>query len=179
MVCLGIDPDTRYIALAMCSKNEVLAVYSCHIKEVQKDDLEPMIKALRHHIIIFMTQLNYDPLWPLRIIVEGQRIYPGDKIQPNDLIKLAQIGGAAAGICADLYPTKKIIIPEPRQWKGSVPKAIHQARQFYKLGWGYKKTKTYAYPISPNIGKNLKQLEWKHVGDAIGLALWGANLKSL
>ena len=175
-VCLGIDPDSKYIAMAMGSSRGILDVYAHKIPKAGKDDLEPMIKALAHHIPAFVKSLRLDPIWPMRIIVEGQLIYPGGKEQPNDLLKLARIAGAAAGICAILYPDKKIIIPKPYEWKGTVPKRVHQARIYNNLGWGYKQTKSYAYPLKPMVGKDLKQTEWKHVGDAVGLCQWGAGL---
>lgn len=175
-ICLGIDPDSKYIALAAGSSHGVLDVYSHKVKKAGKDDLESMIKALGHHIPAFMKSLRLDPVWPLRIVIEGQLIYPSSKEQPNDLLKLARIAGAAAGVCSMLYPDKKIIIPKPYEWKGTVPKPVHQARLFHKLGWGYKKTRGYAYPLKPAVGKYLNQSEWKHVADAIGLMQWGAGL---
>lgn len=173
-VCLGLDPDCEYISMSIGSSTDILAIYSEKIKS-RKGDLVPMIKALSHHIPLFVESLRLDPLWPMRIVIEGQHIYQGSKVQPNDLIKLSKVAGAAAGICALHFPNTKIIIPEPKDWKGSVPKAVHQARLYHKLGWGYKKCRDYAYPLHPTIGQELKQGEWKHMGDSIGLQMWGAS----
>lgn len=178
MLCLGIDPDSLYVALAVGSSQDILAVHSHKIKGARTDTIEPVIRALRIQIPAFMQSLTLDAVWPMRIVVEGQRVYAGSKVQPNDLIKLAKIAGAAAGICAMLYPDKHIIIPDPRDWKGSVKKHIYQARLYNKLGWGYvsHKSANYAHPENPTAGKSLKQGEWKHAGDACGLCMWGASL---
>jgi hypothetical protein len=178
MVCLGIDPDSQYVALAVGSSQDILAVHSHKIKGTRKDTIEPVIRALRIQIPAFMKSLHLDDVWPSRIVVEGQRIYAGSKAQPNDLIKLAKIAGAAAGICAMLYPDKHIIIPDPRDWKGSVPKHVYQARLYKQLGWGYvsHKSANYAHPKNPTAGRSISHGEWKHAGDACGLSMWGASL---
>jgi hypothetical protein len=175
-VCLGIDPDSQYIAMAIGSAETVLGVCSIKVPGAGKGGFMAMVKALNLAIPAFVLSHDLDPLWPSKIIIEGQKIYAGEQAQPNDLIKLAQLAGISAGICSSLYPSKQIIIPQPREWKGSVPKRIHQARLYKKLGWGYKQTKTYAYPINPTVGKELNRGDWKHVGDAIGLMQWGAGL---
>ena len=177
-VCLGVDPDSQYIAMAMGSTETVLDVYSKKVPGAGKDGLLVMIKALTKAIPEFVRQHDFNHLWPSRIIIEGQRIYPESKARPNDLIKLAVLAGAIAGICASLYPSKRIIIPQPREWKGSVPKSVYQARLYKQLGWGYHKMKTYTYPLYPRVGQNIKHTEWKHVGDAIGLMRWGARLNT-
>lgn len=171
-ICLGIDPDSKYIALAVGDAEIIQGVCSFKVPQGRME----MIKILPQIIPAFMEEQYGLPLWPPIIIIEGQRIYPQSKVRPNDLIKLAHLAGAAAGVCASLYPGSRILIPEPKDWKGSVPKHIHQARLYKKLGWGYKQTKDYAYPEHPTVGKKLLKGEWKHVGDAIGLMQWGAAL---
>lgn len=168
-ICLGIDPDTKYVALAMTSETQVLAVRSV------KACPDSILQALSIQIPDFVKAQALDSIWPLRIVVEGQKIYPGSKVRPNDLILLAQVAGMAAGVCAAHFPDKELFIPEPSGWKGSVKKAIYQARLFHTLGWGFKKARDYAYPLKPSVGQCIPRGEWKHVGDAIGLAMWGAN----
>ena len=177
-ICLGIDPDSQYIAMAFGSTKTVLGVYSKKVPGAGKDGLIVMIKALSEAIPEFARQHDFNHLWPSRIIIEGQRIYPKSKARPNDLLKLAVLAGATAGICASLYPSKRILIPQPREWKGTVEKYIYQARLYQQLGWGYIQhmKSNYSHPLTPSVGQDLKQGEWKHVGDAIGLMRWGARL---
>jgi len=175
MLCLGLDPDSEYLSMSVGSSTDVLAIYSQKIKGNKRGGIESMLKALCHHIPAFVKSLHLEPIWPMRIIIEGQRIYPGSKARPNDMIKLSKIAGAAAGVFAMYLPDTKILIPEPREWKGSVPKAVHQARTYTKLGWGYTKCKDYSYPQHPTVGQGLTQSEWKHMGDSIGLHMWGAS----
>lgn len=103
------------------------------------------------------------------IVVEGQQIYRSTK-QPSAIIKLAQQAGRLAAI-ADIYGTP-VLMPLPRAWKGTIPKQIHQARLYRRLGWPYKlnKGKTYAYPEDR---QGHLQSHWKDIGDACGLAVWG------
>ena len=175
-VCLGIDPDSEYVALAAGSLRNILGIYSYKIPRPDKNNFNPFLQALRYHIPLFVKSLNLDPIWPVNIIIEGQRIYQKQKVRPNDILHLGQIAGAVAMICAELYPHQRIIIPEPFDWKGNIDKATHQARLYNELGWGYKKIgKKYAYPLHPTIGQDLNKGEWKHVGDAIGLYRWGCT----
>jgi len=177
-ICLGIDPDSRYIAMAIGSVETVLGVYSKKVPGTGKGGLIVMIDALTEAIPEFIRQHNLNHLWPSTIIIEGQRIYPKSKARPNDLIKLAVLAGAIAGICVSLYPSKRILIPQPREWKGTVEKYIYQARMYQQLGWDYvqHKKSNYSHPKNPTVGKTINMGEWKHVGDAIGLMMWGACL---
>ena len=172
--CLGIDPDSEYVAMALGCKGSITDVYSFKVKS-ERGDLAPMLRALSIHIPKFINDKDMEPIWPLRIVIEGQKIYPGGKARPNDILLLGQIAGMAAGVCASNWPDKNIIIPTPSEWKGSVPKRVHQARVYDSLGWGYKQKTGYSVPRNPDVGKHLKSGEWKHVGDAVGLCLWGAK----
>ena len=78
-----------------------------------------------------------------------------------------------------------------REWKGDIPKCVHQARVLKKRGMEYEtrgskgagRDSRYTVPTSgfDNIrtGGKLGAGDWKHAVDAIGLADWGlAKLKS-
>lgn len=69
----------------------------------------------------------------------------------------------------------RVFLPLPSQWKGSVPKEIHQARVLRKVGIEPKKGAGYCYPADPKVLKRwgFPKGSWKHLSDAIGLALWG------
>jgi hypothetical protein len=108
----------------------------------------------------------------LVLAVEGQQIYPGKgRARPNDLLKLAHITGSIISAAIPGLIPEKLWIPSPREWKGNVPKPVHQARTCEALGWGYKKTQGYAYPTgTPGLG--MAPAQWKQALDGIGLALW-------
>lgn len=71
------------------------------------------------------------------------------------------------------------------EWKQQQPKKVNQGRTFKHYNIGYVLSlgaEPYCYPSGcaraakiANAGK-LKQCDWKHVADAVGLALYGARL---
>jgi hypothetical protein len=66
------------------------------------------------------------PEKPDVMVVEKMRIYPQRKQKgdPNTLIDLAMLGGMIVGAARPL----RVLLPTPRDWKGSVPKDIHHKR---------------------------------------------------
>lgn len=114
---------------------------------------------------------------------------------PQDLINVAQW----AGVCAyyirqhifgenRLSPPSNFRIPLPSEWKGQRPKYAHQAVMLDRLGISYERagnqkigseSKAYCVPLPdyqdlfPTLdGKSLLKGDWKHVLDAVGLAIW-------
>ena len=63
----------------------------------------------------------------------------------------------------------------PDDAKGTVPKPIHQARTYRRMGWDCERLKSYSVPKTP--GYDIDPGAWKHVGDALGLALWGYDMQ--
>ena len=123
------------------------------------------------------------------LVIENQDAYfsgtTTKKARAEDLISLSFVGGAFAG----QFPGARILRPLPAQWKGQVPKAVHQGRILTALGLKYETTggasgDGYCVPLDPEPkipgGSKLPKSAWKHVVDAIGLALWGvAEIKKL
>lgn len=67
---------------------------------------------------------------PFEVIIELPRIYPGGgKGDPNDIVDLAVL----VGKFAERYKSGTVHLVTPRQWKGNVPKKIHQPRILKKL----------------------------------------------
>jgi hypothetical protein len=164
MRVLGIDPDSKFLATALVLDTKILEV-NCFIVRGSFPDFYSFCVC---DFVKSMSSITH-------VVIEGQQIYAGSKAQPNDLLKLAIISGMWAGACAQIFPKAQIIIPKPREWKGSIDKATYQARMYHKLGWGYEKCKGYSIPVHPTVGHHLSNNEWKHVGDALGLALWGLS----
>lgn len=126
-----------------------------------------------------------------RIVVEGQTVYhKASKADPNAMVKIAQVAGAAIvgalGNSNWSYASQpEVLLPEPRHWKKGVPKRIHQARTCQALGLTYEArgTRDEGYCV-PEIPKKhsayefcgaLKATHWKHAMDGVGLALWGSS----
>lgn len=116
------------------------------------------------------------------VACEMPKKYPGSKVRPQDLIHLAASAGIWAGYVAQQSSAKVIAVefPYAQDWKGSVPKYAHQARICKRMGWDYSLAGTlrsgrYCVPsISslPDAAAAVKAADWKHVLDALGLALW-------
>lgn len=109
---------------------------------------------------------------PLLVVLEGQKIRPG----------LGVSSGAALGATMSAFPEAKVIVPDAQEWKGSVPKKIHQARILKAQGWEGQKRSDYMTVVGDPkdlIGRDvigaeiIKSSDWKHVLDGVGLAHWG------
>lgn len=169
-VVLGFDPDTKTPAYAVVTLDEILEV-----------GILP--NELREQSVGMQSILDRQK--PAMAVVEGQRIYEGSKVRPNDIMHLAQQAGVAVGMIAAFFPTAHILWPEPMEWKQQQPKKVNQGRTFKHYNIGYVLSlgaEPYCYPSGcaraakiANAGK-LKQGDWKHVADAVGLALYGARL---
>lgn len=105
---------------------------------------------------------DFPPLPPEggEAIIEIPQIYPHSKGDPNDLIQVALASGMWKRECA--LSSYKVRLVKPREWKGSVPKLIHNKRIMAKLTDAETK-------LLEKIPKSLRH----NVVDAVGLALWG------
>jgi hypothetical protein len=164
MIVLGIDPDLHSPAFALVEDGVPIAVGVGKVPAKLKG-----WDAVHAQANLELPPVAYE--FFDRLVMEGQEIYPRSKARPNDLVRLA----FSAGLLAGRLGRKDVIIAIPKEWTGGVRKDVRQARQYKRLGWAYEKdrAKTYAYPTDPPIGKDLPKGAWKHVADAIGLALWG------
>ena len=165
---LGIDPDLHHTAIAVVNDDgKVMLLKTIRIA----DDLTG------RYALIELAQTLGDGIPPMLspfvAAVEGQQLYKGCPASPQDIIHLA----CAAGIClAKISQPKQLFLPTPQEWKKQVPKEIHQARTLNNLGWGYKTLRDYSIPTRPPAEfQNIPEKEWKHLVDAIGLALWARD----
>jgi hypothetical protein len=184
MIALGIDPDTKATGIAVvhvrtltgppCFK--VLYVATAAVKASLP--VQERIRHMSDNIDLELQNLPcyiglVDPLEDLvtRIAVEGQRVYPSGKVRPQDLIHLAQVAGMAAAHAQQAFPMASLWIPEPVVWKGSVEKKAHQRRILRSVGLTEKLE-------GVEGAKGMTKTQRGHVVDAIGLALWVAQVPS-
>lgn len=95
-----------------------------------------------------------------KVVIERPQVYPQrvQKGDPNDLIDVALWAGA----CAVVAQGRTIEFVRPRQWKGTVPKDIHNARVAEKLN-----------DLEASMLAAVKPASLRHnVTDAIGIGLW-------
>ena len=168
---MGIDPDSKTTAWAIVEGSTAKAVGVYHIKaENVCEALKRLYPALEHSLELHKPEL---------VVVEGQRDYK--KVPIQDIIKIAQIAGGIAGQIVGILPSCKIQIVDPEIWKGQTPKPINQTRTYAYFGMLSSMASTYAYPTGCRVyasiqgAAKLNKGDWKHVGDALGLARYGSE----
>lgn len=118
--------------------------------------------------------------FPVGIVVaEGQTIHRETK-NWDSITALGPVAGACLAATLPYVSDSeslKASVPTPKEWTSGVPKHVRQARMWRALGLDYE-TKggkgggQYAVPPEEHRhGFHVGQ--WKHLGDAVGLALWG------
>lgn len=159
VIAVGIDPDTTNTGIGLVYASLGGARYLDHAIADSKgcsamDRRAGMAVAIRVALMDLVRRHT-----PQVGAVEWQGIRPGDP-RPDDVCQLNAVAGMAlAGLVTTFSPA--LFLPLPVQWKGSVPKAIHQPRVLARLGL----TKGFS-------GLGSKE---SHVVDALGLAAWAAE----
>lgn len=162
MIALGIDPDTKATGYAFVERTPRGNVGVTDVGVIRaagklaEDRREPMALAMASTL----GAMRHDIL-----AIEWQKLRPYVEKNPNSMMAVQAVAGMALGICA---PTTRscggrVLLPIPREWKGSIPKEVHQARILKRL----------SVPSS-GLDKILPSLR-THAIDAIGLALWALD----
>lgn len=174
MITLGIDPDTQATGFALVDKETGPICLGVLDRAGKQKGLAAAVAQISQ-----LVRLRELPAPPDLVIVEYQEHYHGrGQTNPNNLMLLSMITGAAVAIMGTTGA--QIAVPYPKQWKGGVPKGIHQKRILDQLGWEYtdngkKRPPKPVFPAKiPVIGDIDKG--HKEVVDAIGLAQWGFTL---
>lgn len=172
---IGVDPDLHTPSVACVDfRGAVVGLWVGRvIKELKgADAVIASAKAITEHLRVATYGAQV-------AAIEGQDLYlGGDRAtkNPKSILAVAQVAGAAVGVMS--YRCR-VLLPLPRDWKGSVPKGIHQARICQRLGWPYRAAggkEGYCVPTDPPVKfEKFKGGDWKHLLDAIGLAQWAAK----
>lgn len=194
---LGVDPDLHKTAIAVLdSDGRLIALGVCKIPQNHKE-AEAAV-----YMIAYLRQATYEMCnlvkehmrastatsFRLYSAVEGQEIaYTGRSgCNPRDIMLLAHVSGAAAAYLMEAccFPLR---FPTPAEWKGQVPKQIHQARICKQMGWEFEAKgsdpgRGYVVPMNSPVdseGQIIRDFAvrhgfgaWKHAMDAVGLARW-------
>jgi len=180
----GIDPDTSTCAVGFVDVWKVGNQLHGRIHNgwVEKPTLtSTYVKC--HHL-----GFRLDPVLQMKLstcdgmAIEGQDVIRGHTKNPADIIKLAQVAGFWA---AQRRGNATVHVPEPKEWKGQVPKGVHHKRLCAMLGLRSKTMggkHPYECPLNDdgtprvNLGNGIVPSDWKHLLDAFGLAIWLAEL---
>lgn len=181
----GIDPDLHTTGLAFIADHlgrEPYLIYACRVKATKNKQHQAVIdmaKALRDHFL----DKEYVPSKCTGFAVEAQEMYLGKTRDPRSIMLLGNAAGCALQEMIGQYPAAYGRFPRPAEWKGQVPKHVKQKRGFDKLGIDCQikgnMTKDSAYYVPTRLTgmehahiESMSYGDWKHVGDAVGLALW-------
>lgn len=205
MIILGGDPDLHGTPLVLIEafankRPKVLQVEQAY---VPKNILgRRAVAASSFAIYEALRRLKYTPELA---VIESQQIYtkgPYKTPNPDDILLIAHITGIVVGFCGLQIPKENILLPQPKEWKSQIPKGPQQGRSYAIMGWTSKmhgkvthaklkadsveKVRDTSWSSAEGVMDGLTDVQhpatlgvegsdWKHVGDALGLALWGAK----
>lgn len=180
MIVLGIDPDTKNTGVAIVDEHKIHAVGVLSIRDQKltgDEAVRAMCRRLRDLRGVWVGIDIVIDKW----VVESQEVYKGlkQKAKPADMIRLAQVAGAAMA----QLPPENGLCPTAGVWKHTVTKGASQGRalQHYGIPFDFVSAKDGCRPIpGATLGiygaDTISPAQWKHVGDAIALALWGVQV---
>lgn len=182
MKVLGIDPDTQASGWAIIEDGPKVIKAGCvntkHLKLRGLEAATQQGKKLAKLIDSLSSEVD-------AIIIESQQQYKmsyKNGVNPNNLITLAYVSGAAVGAAKDLELVRLV---KPREWKGNVSKGATHRKIIGQLeGWSTperiaKAAAVTEVDIDPSLGINidvdglLGGGPWSEIIDAIGLAMYG------
>lgn len=193
-LALGADPDTRTPALALLGIDDalpslvpqVLGVWTAGVQGDRSEDRLPVMgAAVAAALRALLWHPSESPHWLLPDVaaVEWQRIRPFKDPRPNDILNLVSVAGMVVGalemLCGQNGKSVDLEIPQPSEWKGTIPKSVQQARVRARLkllcprGSGRIEQELMAgHPVLVRGSDDLTSTARGHVIDAIGLAWW-------
>lgn len=144
MIVLGIDPGVRYYGWAL------LGI----------DSLRLGCDTLSESLCVPTEER------PDLVVIELPQVYGRGRARLSDIRNLTESAGRLHAMCLHTWPGVRVERPTPAQWKGQVPKDIHQSRIKTALGAHWS-----------SAVQGLSKTAQGHSCDAAGLALWGRSNK--
>jgi Holliday junction resolvasome RuvABC endonuclease subunit len=187
MITIGIDPDLHATAIAIVIDRRLTHVKVAKVgRSITGSDA---VTAMAERLA---TLAEGNQVYPDLLVVEGQQIYVGKTKDYDSILRVGQVAGAALASLAKF--TKQCLLPRPNDWKGTLPKHVCQGRALKHLGIGFEvlggstehgsKNESFCVPSSyfggpPKVqvvgGTAITVPDWKHISDAVALAVWGAE----
>lgn len=123
---IGIDPGLRGCGVSVVRDGKVVA--AAYVKNTDQTHRGPRAWVSMAHEVEMFVKENV-PDGELIMVQELMKVYPRQKGDPADLLELQGVNGAIVGrIRCDQQ-----IGYTAREWKGQVPKEVHNARVELKL----------------------------------------------
>lgn len=185
MIFIGCDPDVHSIGFAAVNEHYKPVFLGCckSMGATDTDAIEMLVGEQRTWLKDYSGLKALENV--MAIAVEAQDHYLGSTPNPKSISLLAAAAGATLQLLHGCWPAASLRFVKPVIWKKQIPKVIHHARIYKRVGWEYKKSANkkrsdqYCWPIIPPFQRDILGLEtvknkgdWKHVGDALGIALW-------
>ncbi len=128
---IAIDPSISELGLAVFESFEITRVKRIKGPKTAGDQeanrLRLLLGHLQHELWSIMTLGTRYGGWDL--VIEWPEVYAARKTDPNDLLLLAGVVGAIIG----QFDWRTVYSYRPKEWKGQVPKEIHNDRVMKKL----------------------------------------------
>lgn len=122
--------------------------------------------------------------WHRILVVEGQGVHSGSTPDPRPIIHLAHISGLAISALEEA-PDLTVYMPQFSQWAGTLKDtSIFQARAWRDMGVSIahleKRAPSDPYivprPVANEWARVVNEGDFKHLGDAVGMAVWGLKV---
>jgi hypothetical protein len=165
MILVSLDPGTKHCGVAVFQNTEL---YTAALVKTQGgsaarlDVVDSMGKAVQGYVNWHLQQLQLRPTNKERVLFvsEFPQFYQdkGSKIDADDLMMLASVVGSVRNGLDAVTETYAYL---PREWKGQVPKKIHNRR--VEAALRVVESERVAWPL-----KSMKH----NVLDAIGIGLF-------
>jgi len=182
MKILGIDPDTQASGWAIIEDGPKVVKAGCvntkHLKLRGLEAATQQGKKLARLIDSLSSEVD-------GVIIESQQKYNlsyRNNVNPNNLITLAYVSGAAVGAARNIESVRLV---KPREWKGNVSKGATHRRIINQLeGWSTpakiaKAAAVTEVDIDPSLEVSI-DLDgllgggpWSEIIDAVGIAMYG------
>ena len=181
---IGIDPDLHTTPIVLIQGNQILDIEICTVNADYRDRSAGirMAKLIGYSIeaIIHRNENLLKSGNKCYIGVEGQEVYMKGVARPNDIVNLALVTGACLAYSFPDWPIPFYVeSPLPKDWKGQVPKRVSQRKILEEFKIPSTQLQDSCRPsaeyLKQNDFPNVKLPDWKHVVDAMGLALWVAQ----
>lgn len=125
---VGVDPGLRGCGVAILVQGVVVAAK--YVKSPNREGRGPQAWLdMANAVSAFVHAKLAHNKGPLALVQEVMKVYPKQKGDADDLLELNGVNGAIAA----LIPASTYQAYYARDWKGQVPKEIHNARVEAKL----------------------------------------------
>jgi len=189
---LAIDPDTKGSGVALIGKRKgsgyVLAAgcaydHGLSAKKKKTALLTWQLEKVQEVILQAwaIAREEDDPIE--RVTVEGQQAYSKSRVDPNGLLKLALVSGAA--MLAGTRIGCPVTLVLPRDWKGQQSKVATWRRVLRWVEWEWFETRPrsrgeqprveFSIPTHVKILGSIPISHRKEVLDALALGQWSLN----